>query len=73
MGENKEAHADFPADVPEDIEIEFIDEDSGADTPPDKADTSPDKADALTRLDGKFGVAQYDQLAKFQPDFLESQ
>jgi molecular chaperone GrpE len=41
MGKKREAHAGFPADVVEDIEIEFIDEDSGADTPPDKADAPP--------------------------------
>jgi molecular chaperone GrpE len=34
MGDNREASADFSADVPEDIEIEFIDEDSGAKVPP---------------------------------------
>jgi len=41
MGENKKAHADFPADVPEDIEIEFIDEDSGADAPPENVEGPP--------------------------------
>lgn len=41
MGENKEAPAGFSADVPEDIEIEFIDEDSGADVPPEKAEEPP--------------------------------
>jgi len=41
MGENKEAPAGFSADVPEDIEIEFIDEDSGADAPPEKAEEPP--------------------------------
>jgi len=41
MGEKKEEHAGFPADVAEAIEIEFIDEDSGADVPPEKAEPPP--------------------------------
>ena len=41
MGENKEGHAGFPADVPEDSEIEFIDEDSGADAPPEEGEAPP--------------------------------
>ena len=52
MGKKREAHAGFPADVVEDIEIEFIDEDSGADTPPDKADAPPDKADVPPVVSG---------------------
>ncbi len=35
MGEKNGAPADFPAEVSEDIEIEFIDEDSGAKVPPE--------------------------------------
>ena len=41
MGENKKVHAGFPADAPEDIEIEFIDEDSGANAPPEDVDAPP--------------------------------
>ena len=41
MGEKKEEHAGFPADVAEALEIEFIDEDSGADVPPEKVEAPP--------------------------------
>ena len=41
MGENKEAPAGFPADVSEDIEIEFVDEESGADRLSEKVDAEP--------------------------------
>lgn len=41
MGEHKEPHEGFPAGVSEDIEIEFIDEDSGADAPPDEVIAPP--------------------------------
>jgi molecular chaperone GrpE len=41
MGENKETPADFPAEVAEDIEIEFIDEDSGAVAPPEEVEAPP--------------------------------
>ncbi len=33
MGDNKETSAEFDADVVEDIEIEFVDDDTGADVP----------------------------------------
>ena len=42
MGDNKEAPADFDADVPEEIEIEFLDEDSGADAPAEEAESPPE-------------------------------
>ena len=41
MGEDKKVHAGFSADVPEDIEIEFVDEDSGADEPVEAAEEPP--------------------------------
>ncbi len=41
MGEKKEARAGFPADVSEDIEIEFIDEESGANAPTDEVEAPP--------------------------------
>jgi len=40
MGENKETPADFTADVAEDIEIEFVDEDTADDVPLDPVDDS---------------------------------
>jgi len=40
MGENKETPADFTADVAEDIEIEFVDEDTADDVPLDPVDNS---------------------------------
>ena len=40
--ENKEAHEGFPADVSDDIVIEFIDEDSGAGAPPAEAQAPPE-------------------------------
>ena len=33
MGDKKETPADFDADVAEEIEIEFVDDDTGADVP----------------------------------------
>lgn len=41
MGEHKEAPAGFPADVSEDIEIEFVDEESGADELSERVDAQP--------------------------------
>lgn len=41
MGEHKEAPAGFPADVSEDIEIEFVDEESAADELSEKVDDQP--------------------------------
>jgi len=40
MGDNKETPADFTADVAEDIEIEFVDDDTAVDAPLDPAEQS---------------------------------